>query len=275
MHRDFSVLISELLAALVFSVRIAGVKLILTYLWVLLVCPLLYGQLIEVHGHSLFLDCDGDENGATVILIAGGHGTTEIWNKIQKPISRFARVCSYDRLGLGRSEPLPKKQEQSLNAIVSDLAGLLESAKLRPPYVLVGHSIGGLYARAYDEHHDAQVAGMVLIDSSHEEQIWRFAQSEPDALSEYPRWRDKDFMRSEGFLAPGERLTWTFTKPLIVLEHGIPPEPVWHEMQMDLARRSRRGHLLTATESSHYIQKIQPALVIDAIHKVLEQSGRH
>ena len=248
---------------------------VLTAISILFVCPVVYGEMIEVHRHRLFLDCNGDANGATVILIAGGRGTTETWNRVQKPISRFAHVCSYDRMGLGRSEPLSKGQEQSVNAITSDLAGLLRSAKISPPYVLVGHSIGGLYARAYDKRHDDQVAGMVLIDSSHEEQIWRFAKSEPNALSEYPRWRDQDFMRSEGFLAPGERLRWTFAKPLIVLEHGIPPEPVWHELQMDLAKRSPQGHLLTATESSHYIQRTQPALVIEAIHKVLEQSKSH
>jgi len=79
---------------------------------------------------------------------------------------------------------------------------------------------------------------MVLLDSSHEEQIWRFAKGEPDALKEYPRWQDKQYMLSLGFLHPGEHLKWRFTKPLIVIEHGIPPEPLWHEMQLDLASRS-------------------------------------
>ncbi len=231
-------------------------------------------QMIEVHGHHLFLNCQGDTKGATVVLIAGGGGTTEIWNRVQQPISQFARVCSYDRLGLGRSEAPHKGEEQSVNAIISDLADLLKAAKIKPPYVLVGHSIGGLYARAYDRRHDDKVAGIVLIDSSHEEQIWRFAQGEPDALGEYPRWRDQDFMRSEGFLPPGEHLRWTFTKPLITIEHGIPFEPVWHQMQMDLANRSPQGHLVTAADSGHYIQKIQPALVINATREVLNQAEK-
>jgi pimeloyl-ACP methyl ester carboxylesterase len=129
----------------------------------------------------------------------------------------------------------------------------------------VGHSIGGLYARAFDSRYDGQVAGILLLDSAHEEQIWRFAQNEPDALSEYPRWRDQQFMASQGFLPPGQRLTWRFSKPLIVIEHGIPPEPVWHAMQKDLASRSPSGQILTATRSSHYIQKLQPQLVVDKL----------
>lgn len=234
-----------------------------------------YGQLIAVGEHRLFLNCQGAAKGATVILMAGGVDTTETWDKVQEPISHFARVCSYDRLGVGRSDSLPKGQAQSVSAILSDLAGLLEAATIRPPYILVGHSIGGLYARAYDRQHDVQIAGMVLIDSSHEEQIWRFAQSEPAALTEYPRWRDETFMLSQGFLPPGRHLEWTFTKPLVVLEHGRPPEPVWHAMQEDLASRSPRSHLVTATESSHYIQKLQPTLVIDAIAEVIRRGQGH
>jgi hypothetical protein len=81
-------------------------------------------------------------------------------------------------------------------------------------------------------------------------------------------------MSSQGFLPPGEHLTWTFTKPLIVIEHGIPAEPVWHEMQKDLASRSSESRFLTATKSSHYIQKLQPTLVIDAVREVLHESER-
>jgi pimeloyl-ACP methyl ester carboxylesterase len=231
-------------------------------------------QPIQVNGHRLFLQCQGDAAGPSVILLAGGNGTTDTWNQVQQPISLFARVCSYDRLGLGRSDALPKGEGQSVKQIVSDLAGLLNAAQIRPPYILVGHSIGGLQARAYDRQHDPQVAGMVLIDSAHEEQIWRFAQEEPAALTEYPRWRDREFMAAQGFLPPGARLQWRFTKPLIVLEHGIPPEPAWHKMQLDLSKRSPKGRLITATSSSHYIQKMQPELVVESVREVLSEIAR-
>jgi hypothetical protein len=68
-------------------------------------------------------------------------------------------------------------------------------------------------------------------------------------------------MSSQGFLPFGERLDWTFTKPLVVIEHGIPLEPVWHAMQKDLAGRSPESCFITATRGSHYIQKLQPPLV--------------
>lgn len=228
--------------------------------------------MFNVNGHRLYLDCRGKPSDLTVVLIAGGGGNTETWDKVQTPISQFTHVCSYDRQGLGKSDPLKDGSPQSVGQIVSDLEVLLRTAKISPPYILVGHSIGGLYARAFDSKYDRQVAGMVLLDSAHEEQIWRFARSEPDALTEYPRWHDRQFMVSQGFLPPDQRLVWHFSKPLIVIEHGIPPEPVWHEMQEDLASRSPKAQFITATHSSHYIQKLQPQLVIDALRSITAKS---
>ncbi len=224
-------------------------------------------EVISVNGRKLFLDCQGDAPGPTVILLAGGGGTTSTWDKVQFAVAAFARVCSYDRAGLGRSSTV--RTPQSAAQIVDDLSALLIAGNVTAPYVLVGHSIGGLYARKFDEKHDSEVAAIVLVDSSHEEQIWRFAKDEPTALDEYPNWRDSNAMEAEGFLPPEKRLQWHFAKPLIVIEHGIPPEPTWHTMQEDLASRSPKGELITATRSSHYIQKIQPDLVIEGIRTVL------
>ncbi|WP_263354571.1 alpha/beta fold hydrolase [Acidicapsa acidisoli] len=234
-------------------------------------CISLFGQaLIPANGHQLFLDCRGNAAGPTVILLAGGGGTTSTWDKVQPQVSAFARVCSYDRAGLGKSRVI--QETQSADQVVDDLAALLSAANVPQPYVLVGHSIGGLYARKFDERFDSEVAGIVLVDSSHEEQIWRFAKDEPGALSEYPDWKNNVAMSWQGFLPPEQHLSWHFTKPLIVLEHGIPIEPVWHGMQEDLAHRSPEGKLITATQSSHYIQKLQPELVVESIRTVLSQS---
>jgi hypothetical protein len=234
-----------------------------------------FSQTFSANGHQLYLHCEGKSGVPTVILIAGGGGATDTWDKVQTPISQFTRVCSYDRLGLGRSDPLQPGNQQTVAQIVSDLEALLRAGGISPPYLLVGHSIGRLYARAFDEQFDSQVTGMVLLDSSHEEQIWRFAQSEPDALKEYPRWQDQQYMVSQGFLPPGEHLTWHFSKPLIVIEHGMPLEPVWHSMQLDLASRSSRSRFITAIHSSHYIQRLQPQLVIDAVHSMESAEPRH
>lgn len=226
-----------------------------------------FGQFLPVHGHRLFLQCAGSAPGPTVILVAGAGGTTHSWSRVQPRVAEFARVCSYDRAGLGKSSPSP--QAQSAGQIVDDLAGLLAAVSLSPPYVLVGHSIGGIYIRQFEQRYPAQVTGMILVDSSHEEQIWRFAKDDPASLAEYPDWRDTAVMRSKGYLPPEERLQWHFHKSLIVLEHGIPPEPVWHQLQQDLASRSPQGKLIVAKQSRHYIQEQDPELVIQSIRGIL------
>ena len=229
-------------------------------------------QLMPVRGHSLFLKCEGTATGPTVVLLAGAGGTTKVWDKVQPRVASFAKVCSYDRAGLGRSSSAANTQ--SADEIVDDLEALLKAARVLPPYLLVGHSIGGLYARIFDEQNDSDVLGIVLVDSSHEEQLWRFAKSEPDALREYPDWKNTSLMTARGFLPPGTRLSWHFNKPLTVLEHGIPLEPAWHKMQEDLAERSPKGKLITAWRSRHYIQEQQPELVVQSIRDVLAQAAQ-
>jgi len=86
------------------------------------------------------------------------------WRKVQPAIAKFTRVCSFDRAGMGFSDggPLPR----DANAMVTDLHAVLQRAHIAPPYVLVGHSIGGLYALLYADRYLQQVAGMVLVDPS-------------------------------------------------------------------------------------------------------------
>ncbi|MBE7157507.1 MAG: alpha/beta hydrolase [Rhodospirillales bacterium] len=215
------------------------------------------------------VECREKPDTPTVVLIPGGGAKPETWDKVLDPISAFTRVCTYERSG-----PAENTNPPSVTEIITNLKDQLTAANAPPPYILVGHSIGGLYARAFDKHYDNLVAAMLLLDSSHEEQIWRFQQSEPAALAEYPRWQDQSFMATQGFLPPNQHLEWQFHKPLIVIEHGIPPEPVWHAMQKDLGSRAPHSQLITASHSHHYIQNDEPQLVIDAVHALTNKTRR-
>src|ERR1700761_7344397 len=88
-------------------------------------------QMYNVNGHRLYLDCRGRASTLTVVLIAGGGDPTDTWDKVQLPISQFARVCSYDRQGVGRSEALRDGTPQSVAQIVDDLGSLLREAQVR------------------------------------------------------------------------------------------------------------------------------------------------
>ena len=131
------------------------------------------GRLVDVGGYRLHIHCLGPEgaSGPTVVMDAGIGECSLGWGLVQPEIARFARVCTFDRAGLGWSDPAPTPRTS--RQIVSDLHALLTNAGIKPPYVLVGHSFGGLNARLYTSQFPEEVAGMVLVDSAHEDLPFR------------------------------------------------------------------------------------------------------
>jgi len=121
------------------------------------------GQLVDVGPYRLHLECTGSR-GPTVILEPGGGGSAASMGLITPAVARDSRVCVYDRAGRGWSDPAasPPDGEQ----IATDLHRLLARAHIPGPYVLAGHSFGGLYVRAYAAQYPEEVAGLVLVDST-------------------------------------------------------------------------------------------------------------
>ena len=129
------------------------------------------GQLVDVGGHRLHIDCTGS-GAPTVILEAGGGNPALSWYKVQPQVAGFSQVCSYDRAGYGWSDPGTKAP--TAIEIATELHALLSKAGIAGPYVLVGHSIGGVYVREFQSLYPSEVVGLVLVDSSHPEQMQRF-----------------------------------------------------------------------------------------------------
>jgi pimeloyl-ACP methyl ester carboxylesterase len=128
------------------------------------------GHLVNVGGYSLHINCVG-EGSPTVILESALGAMSAHWVRVQQVVAETTRVCAYDRAGMGWSEPGPEPRDA--RQISSELHTLLKDADTEGPYVLVGHSYGGLYARMYAARYPNEVAGVVLVDSSHPEQFTR------------------------------------------------------------------------------------------------------
>jgi pimeloyl-ACP methyl ester carboxylesterase len=128
------------------------------------------GEMVNVNGHLMHINCVG-EGSPTVILEAANLGMSAHWVRVQQQLIKTTRVCAYDRAGMGWSEMGPEPRDA--RQISSELHALLKGADTEGPYVLVGHSYGGLYARMYAARYPNQVAGVVLVDSSHPEQFTR------------------------------------------------------------------------------------------------------
>jgi pimeloyl-ACP methyl ester carboxylesterase len=128
------------------------------------------GQLIDIGGYRLHLYCTGS-GGPTVVLEHGHRATYLDWYLVQPEIAAFTRVCSYDRAGHGWSDPSPKPRVPS--AMAEELHALLRAAGERPPYLLVGHSYGGLDAAMFAHQFPNEVAGVILVDSPHPDVLRR------------------------------------------------------------------------------------------------------
>jgi pimeloyl-ACP methyl ester carboxylesterase len=129
------------------------------------------GKLVDVGGRRLHLHCTGKNKGnmPTVVLESGAGDFSFDWGLVQPEVARFTRVCSYDRAGYAWSDPGPTPR--TMQQIVYELHTGLHEGGVKKPYVLVGHSIGGLLVRVYANQYREEVAGMVLVDSSHEDQL--------------------------------------------------------------------------------------------------------
>lgn len=129
------------------------------------------GEMVDVGGYKLHLHCTG-QGSPTVVLDTLSGGMSAYWAWIQPQIAGTTRVCAYDRAGRAWSEASGK--QQTLEGTASDLHKLLTNANIPGPYVLVGHSIAGLYVREFQALYPDEVAGIVLVDASHPQQLDRF-----------------------------------------------------------------------------------------------------
>jgi len=128
------------------------------------------GQMIDVGGYKLHLYCTGTntDGSPTVIMETGLGSISSTWIRVQPEVAKVTRVCSYDRAGMGWSDAGPEPRDAQ--HIAQELHTLLHNADIPGPYILVGWSYGGMYVREYAGQFSDEVAGLVLLDSSHPDQ---------------------------------------------------------------------------------------------------------
>ena len=136
--------------------------------------PAAPGTYVWVGDHRLHLDCQGTGS-PTVVFDSGLGGSSLDWTLVQPEVASFTRACSYDRAGYAWSDPGPMPRDA--DNIVEDLERLLGNASVAAPYVLVGHSLGGLIVQKFARQHPERIAGLVLVDATHENQFRRLEEA--------------------------------------------------------------------------------------------------
>jgi pimeloyl-ACP methyl ester carboxylesterase len=215
-----------------------------------------------------------------IVVFESGLGTdSSVWRAIVGPISEFAQVVCYDRAGLGQSKPLATPGRAITARSVTDaLDQLLARAGLRPPFILVGHSLGGLYVQMFARRHPDEVGGLVLLDSASTEapaELKTRAKLVPGSV---------DFLEEEGIPESNREVRAAGPFPPIPLtviaatDHGSyfhKWEPTLMGLQRQLVSLSPRATLLIATGSGHDIATDRPALVVAAVRSMVDTVSSH
>jgi pimeloyl-ACP methyl ester carboxylesterase len=310
------------------------------------------GRLLDVGGYRLHVNCTGAGRGPAAVLIAGAGDFSFDWALVQPGVSRFARVCSYDRAGAAWSDlgPTPRTMRQEAH----ELRALLGAAGVAPPYVLVGHSIGGLVARVYADAYPREVAGVVFVDSTTEDTTLNYqgrlvrvrdgarglaVPGVQTLAGSPPRPPTEDDLKQAEFnrqvfgppkiAPPFDRLPgsaralrlWALSNPklqassedfwaeelrelheararrprplgglpvvsLVGASAGETPPGVaadeWARLaaekrrqKEELAGLSTRGRVVVAARSGHHVQLEEPALVVEAVRRVVAEARGH
>jgi pimeloyl-ACP methyl ester carboxylesterase len=220
----------------------------------------------------MYYECSG-AGSPTVVLDAGSPDTTATWRWVQPQIAGVTRVCAYDRAGLGESSPAPRGR-RTAKTQVEELRALLTAARIPPPYVIVGHSWGGLLARIFAHVYPRKTAGVVLVDAT------TFPYLTPATAARLPRKRTREGIDIAAAIAESDAVTILHPIPLVVLGSNKPPlDAKLRHAQDEEATLSTDSINAVAKNSTHYIQRPapagQPQVVIDAVTAVVTAARSH
>jgi pimeloyl-ACP methyl ester carboxylesterase len=253
---------------------------------------------VDAGRHRIEATVFGAGRPAVVIEPAFG-GSARAWRTIAEALARETTVVTYNRVPYGGSSRATDRRMPA--DVAADLDAVLESLAIHGPTVLVGHSLGGVYVRSYAARHMDRVAGMILVDSTHEAQgpVLReryslfkraaLAFTIPQLILRSRRWREgadrrsiiREYRMFTRLHTVGQALTAGALgrRPLIVLTRGPENDAdaaglwlAWHDLHRDLAQLSANSRHMISDSSDHYLNTADPELVIRAIGEVVKSA---
>lgn len=245
--------------------------------FVIAAAPISRAAVLTIGGQNLHIRIIG-EAAPPIVFEAGQGNDSSTWQPVAGAVAHFAQVVVYDRAGLGKSLPLARPSVPvTADAVAGSLHALLKEAGVRPPFILAGHSLGGLYVQMFARRYPREVVGVVLIDSASAEappELKTRARLEPGSAA---------YLEEEGVAASNQELRHAGPFPDVPLtviaatNHG--PffkswEPLLMQLQQRLAKLSPQGRLVIARGSGHDIQADRPDLVVSVIRSMAREVSR-
>lgn len=259
-------------------------------------------------GRHLYLKCAGSGT-PTVILESGFRNNSDVWTvstdkkpSIFSSISAVTRVCVYDRPGtIGWTVNAKSRSDviampRSINSMTEDLHALLKAGNIKGPYILVGHSFGGILIRLYASKYPDEVIGMILIDAYPEslrsflgKEKWdvtlKMMETIPEGINDKSHFENIDFDQASTVMEETASHSPLKSMPLIVISRGkaadlsVPEsalssndfEKAWRLGQQQLVSLEPDATHIIANKSQHYVQYAQPELIIQSIKKMIKQ----
>lgn len=259
-------------------------------------------RFVGVGNHKLFISEKGDRKAKFIIVFeSGAGGGSQDWDRVIAMLPSEIRTVAYDRAGVGKSEKGPLPQTMAQN--VFELHQLLKAASIKGPIILVGQSIGGLIVRLYTQQYGEDIAGLVLVDPTHESSVlgsmkyggWvRLREKATAKPIPQPQVKDSisagydstaDYMAEEFqkmYLSSLKNSQPLASRPVIILGAGIrrqppgTPDEQWKELRderdkqiQDLTSLSANSRFILDPKSTHAIQNDNPAIVAEAVQMVI------
>ncbi|MDT9025140.1 alpha/beta fold hydrolase [Rossellomorea yichunensis] len=235
-------------------------------------------MLVQINGCKLYAKLVGENHEKPTVVMDAGYGDfSKAWDSVIEDLSMLSNVLIYDRAGLGKSDT--SSNPRTSGEMVKELKELLIEANINPPYILVGHSFGGVNMRMFATEYQNEVCGLVLIDSTPEDYRERFL---PTMSEDFQQAYNKQFIYEGNygeFMESLKQLKDTRLKlnvPLIVLSAGKKAhyskesQELWNDMQKEILEISYVGELVIAENSAHYIQNDEPEVVVSAVKKLID-----
>jgi pimeloyl-ACP methyl ester carboxylesterase len=256
-----------------------------------------------------FADIDGRRlawwssgSGAPTVVLETGLGAESAeWQPVQAAIENRFRVFRYDRAGRGASDRIDGPR--NANAMVDDLARLLHAAHMPAPWLLVGHSYGGLLMRLFARRFRAQTCGLVLVEAMHEDQFdafgpafveptpddsaalttmralwrdgWREARTTPEGIDFPASFRAARTIGTLGDLPLAVLIADSFAhSPFFDAQRRADLQHQWEAMQASFQGLSSRAELIRVPHSEHFVQRDAPQAIVDAIERVARRALR-